>query len=106
MLATAGRSWRVPTRTAFAGVGIVTLLLVAGPVAFAATAERVCWDTYADLGRVMRISSEQPNGPSEVPVLESACLERADTPLGAIVATIAAGAAVTFAWTLARNRKG
>lgn len=77
---------------------LISSLLISAPAALVATTERVCWDVYAEGGMTMRFFPDEPNGPSEVPILSSGCEEASFSAVGAALATYATLGA--FALTL------
>lgn len=69
-----------------AGV-LVALLLLAAPVTQEVSADKVCWDIYGQgMGLEMRLSPDEPNGPMEVPILSTGCIEHAYSGVGAALA--------------------
>jgi hypothetical protein len=89
---------RLPPRAGLVGA-LVGLLVVGGLAPFLAT-ETVCWDRYAgpDVGVVVRMSPNEPNGPSEIAVVASGCdggqTSAFGGPLTVATITLAAGLAV------------
>ena len=83
---------------------LIALLLISAPAALVATTGRVCWDVYAEGGLTMRIFPDEPNGPSEVPILSSGCKESSFSAVGAALATYATGGAVALTLFIATRR--
>ena len=83
---------------------LVALLLAVAPAALVATTERVCWDVYAEWGLTMRIFPDEPNGPSEVPIISSACDAASFSGVGAALATYATVGALATTLIVARRR--
>jgi hypothetical protein len=83
---------------------LIVLLLISAPTALVATTERVCWDVYAEWGLTMRIFPDEPNGPSEVPILASGCEEASFSGVGAALATYATIGALALTFIVARRR--
>ncbi len=86
-----------PTRPRWVAA-IAALLVVGGFAPFLAT-DTVCWDRYADsnMGVVVRLSPDEPNGPSEVTVVGSGCDGGQTSLAGGSIAFAAVGLAVALA---------
>ncbi len=85
---------------------LIALLVVSAPAALVATTEKVCWDVYAEGGLTMRFFPDEPNGPSEVPILSSGCDEASFSGVGAALATYATIGALALTLIVARSRAG
>jgi hypothetical protein len=83
---------------------LIVLLLMSAPAALVGTTERVCWDVYAEWGLTMRIFPDEPNGPSEVPILSSGCEEGSFSGVGAALATYASLGSLALTVIVARRR--
>ena len=79
-------------------VAIAGLLIVGGVAPFLAP-DTVCWDRYAEpgMGVIVRLSPDEPNGPSDVPVLGSGCDGGQTSLIGGSVAIVAVAVAVALA---------
>jgi hypothetical protein len=95
---------RARLRLAGAPALLIALLLISAPAALVATTERVCWDVYAEGGLTMRIFPDEPNGPSEVPILSSGCEEASFSAVGAALATYASLGSLALTVIVARRR--
>ncbi len=84
---------------------LIALLLISAPAALVATTERVCWDVYAEWGLTMRIFPDEPNGPSEVPIISSGCEEASFSGVGAALAIYATGGALALTLIVARQHR-
>jgi hypothetical protein len=103
VLAWVAGSGRARLRLAGAPALLIVLLLISAPAAMVATTERVCWDVYAEWGLTMRIFPDEPNGPSEVPILSSGCEEDSFSGVGAALATYASLGAFALTFIVARR---
>ena len=82
-----------PTATQWLLGATGAILLLGGQLGLVSTTETVCWDQYPDFGRIMRILPDEPNGPSELPILSSACLTHSFSAVGGLIAIVTSCAA-------------
>ena len=77
---------------------VAALLVVGGFAPFLAT-DTVCWDRYADssMGVIVRLSPDEPNGPSDVTVVGSGCDGGQTSLVGGSIAIAAVVLAVVLA---------
>jgi hypothetical protein len=83
-LGIAGLAARGVDRVAPSASILVAVLLLAAPLVLQVATEQACWDIYGEgFGLEMRLSPSEPNGPTEVPILSSGCVDHAYTGAGA-----------------------